>query len=133
MMNAIKIALTGMTAATKRVNTSASNIVNMATTSTPEVGTGKVTDGYFAQRTINEPSKNGGVVAKNSPQNPSHTLLYDPTSPQANTEGQVAFPNVSLAEEMVQLTLAKHAYKANVNVMRTAFEMEKSMLDKFKA
>jgi len=133
MMQAIKIALTGMTAATKRANTSASNIANINTTSTPEDGTGKVTTGFYAQRTINEPSQHGGVVAKSSPQNPSHTLLYDPSSPQANAEGQVAFPNVSLAEDIVQMSLAKHAYEANVNVMKTAFEMEKSMLDSFKA
>ena len=133
MIQAIKIALTGMNAATKRANTSASNIANMATTSTPESGTGKVNDGFFAQRTINEPSKDGGVVAKSAPQNPSHTLLFDPSSPQANAEGQVAYPNVSLAEDIVQLKLAKHAYEANVNVMKTAFEMEKTLLDKTKA
>jgi len=53
-------------------------------------------------------------------------MVYDPEHPDANEEGYVAFPNVTVSTEMVDLISATRAYEANV----TAFNSYKSMLNK---
>ena len=53
-------------------------------------------------------------------------LVYDPTHPDANTEGYVAYPNINVVKEMTDMISATRAYEANV----TAASMTKSMLAK---
>ena len=43
--------------------------------------------------------------------------MFDPGHPDANADGYVAYPNVNLAVEMVNLISAQRAYEANVNVI----------------
>ena len=50
-------------------------------------------------------------------------MVYDPGHPDANTEGYVAYPNVNLVNEMVDMISASRAYEANI----TAFNSSKSM------
>jgi flagellar basal-body rod protein FlgC len=50
-------------------------------------------------------------------------MVYDPGHPDANTEGYVAYPNVNVVNEMVDLISATRAYEANI----TAFNATKSM------
>lgn len=49
--------------------------------------------------------------------------VYDPSHPDAGEDGYVMMPNVSTAEEMVDLMAASRAYEANL----TAFDVVKSM------
>lgn len=53
---------------------------------------------------------------------PSH-MVYDPGHPDANAEGYVAYPNVNVVNEMVDMISATRAYEANI----TAFNATKSM------
>jgi flagellar basal-body rod protein FlgC len=41
-------------------------------------------------------------------------LVYDPSHPDANTEGYVEMPNVNTLREMVDLINAQRSYEANV-------------------
>jgi flagellar basal-body rod protein FlgC len=50
-------------------------------------------------------------------------MVYDPGHPDANAEGYVAYPNVNVVNEMVDLISASRAYEANI----TAFNATKSM------
>lgn len=50
--------------------------------------------------------------------------VYDPTNPDANTDGYVMMPNVDVSKEMIDLLAASRAYEANV----TAFNTGKSMM-----
>ena len=50
-------------------------------------------------------------------------LRYDPSHPDSNEEGYVAFPNVNPMEELVNLMLASRSYEANV----AAFNASKAM------
>jgi flagellar basal-body rod protein FlgC len=50
-------------------------------------------------------------------------MVYDPGNPDANAEGYVAFPNVNVVNEMVDMISATRAYEANI----TAFNATKSM------
>jgi flagellar basal-body rod protein FlgC len=49
--------------------------------------------------------------------------VYLPGHPDADTSGMVAFPNINIHEEMVDLLSASRAYEANLSVMKNAREM----------
>ena len=51
-------------------------------------------------------------------------LVYDPGHPDANQDGYVRMPNVSITDELVTLMEARRLYEANASV----FEAVKSML-----
>lgn len=51
-------------------------------------------------------------------------LIYDPGHPDANGDGYVRMPNVSITDELVSLMEARSLYEANASV----FEAVKSML-----
>lgn len=122
MVNAIQTALSGLTAATKRLSTSASNIANINTS-------GSLTDPenapYAAQTTVQTAKNNGnGVESVSVPKNTPFVPAFDADSPFADENGLVGVPNVNLAEEAVQQNIAKYEYKANLNVLKTISEME---------
>ncbi|GBF33186.1 flagellar basal-body rod protein FlgC [Desulfocucumis palustris] len=50
-------------------------------------------------------------------------MVLDPSHPYANQEGYVAYPNINIANEMVNMIAAARAYDANA----TVFEAGKSM------
>ncbi len=50
-------------------------------------------------------------------------MVYDPSHPDANEEGYVAYPNVNTVTEMTNLIDASRSYEANV----TAFNATKNM------
>lgn len=51
-------------------------------------------------------------------------MVYDPSHPDADTDGYVAMPNVNVVKEMADMITATRAYEANV----TAFNATKSMI-----
>lgn len=42
---------------------------------------------------------------------------YDPTHPDANENGMVAYPDVDMVEEMTQIVSANRLYEANISVI----------------
>jgi flagellar basal-body rod protein FlgC len=56
-------------------------------------------------------------------------LVYDPGHPDADEEGYVAYPNISIAHEMVDLIDATRAYQANVTAIGAGREMGQAALD----
>tara|TARA_B100000242_G_scaffold291945_2_gene266290 strand:- start:1200 stop:1598 length:399 start_codon:yes stop_codon:yes gene_type:complete len=128
MINTMGIALSGMNAATQRLNASASNVANITTAGSLEEG-GKPP--YDALTTRQSADSAGGVrsevVSAGRPFVPS----YAPDSPFANADGLIGGPNVDLAEEAVNLSLAELSYKANVGVLKTADDMSDELLSIF--
>ena len=61
-------------------------------------------------------------------QNPPR-LVYDPSHPDANTEGYVAYPNVNVVQEMVELIAVTRAYEANATAMNSAKQMATKALE----
>lgn len=54
---------------------------------------------------------------------------YDPNHPGADAEGYVLLPNVNPLVEMIDMKEAQRAYDANMNMMKTAREMNSAVLD----
>jgi flagellar basal-body rod protein FlgC len=71
----------------------------------------------------------GGTVATVSTVSPSFVAQSDPAAPFANREGLVAAPNVDLANEFVQLLVAKESFAANAKVIQAFNNTTKSLLD----
>lgn len=53
-------------------------------------------------------------------------LVYDPSHPDANQDGYVAYPNINIVKEMTDMISATRAYEANA----TALSSTKGMLNK---
>jgi flagellar basal-body rod protein FlgC len=55
-------------------------------------------------------------------------MRYEPWNKDANKDGLVAYPNVDLAIESVNMLEASRAYEANITMMDTAKAMLNSSL-----
>ena len=60
-------------------------------------------------------------------------LKYDPTHPDANKDGYVAYPNINPVVEMADLIEATRAYQANVSAFQSAKSMANSAIDLLRA
>ncbi len=129
MIGAISNALTGLFAASKRVEASASNIANA--TSAGSLDPGSPYQPYEALTTIQTANGSGGTQATNIPKSPGIVNAYAPDSPFANSDGLVGVPNTDLAEDAVNLKIAEISYKANLKVLKVANEMSDALLGTF--
>ena len=48
---------------------------------------------------------------------------YEPSNPQADTQGYVLYPNVNPVNEMMDMREAKRGYEANIDVIQTSKAM----------
>ena len=94
---------------------------------------GQVADDAFQPaRAVQTPSPSGGVETTAEPVRPSHTRQYVPSSPLADADGFVDFPNISLVEQIVELKQASVAYEANARVVEEEDERLGTLLDRLK-
>ena len=54
---------------------------------------------------------------------------YDPNHPSADANGYITLPNVNPLIEMMDMKEAQRSYDANLNMMRTARDMQAKVLD----
>lgn len=131
MVGSIGIALSGMTAQTRRLDASASNVANVRSTGAVPAADGTTGDQRAAYQplAVAQTDANPGTRATFTPITPAYLQEYAPDDSAANADGMVAAPNVDLARERVNQMAASRAYGANVAVVRTQDEMLKSLLD----
>lgn len=130
MIGPINIALTGLSAASKQLAASASNIANLQTVGSLEDGGQAPYAPLRTQQTaLTAPGGQGqGVQAAIVPKTDPFVPAYAPGSPFANAQGLIGVPNTDLAEEAVNITLAKLQYKANLKTIETASELGRELL-----
>lgn len=131
MTDAISTALSGLRAQTMRLAATASNIANVST-----AGPVPSADPSAPASTVYQPLRvdftsleSGGVSASVRPDPAGYSVIYDPSSIHANSEGLVAAPDVDIAEELVHLIEARLLYKANVSVIKAQDDMFGNLLD----
>lgn len=66
----------------------------------------------------------GGVEVEGIQETEAWTRVYEPNHPQADADGYVLMPDISIEEEMIDLLQARRLYDANA----TVFEAVKGML-----
>jgi flagellar basal-body rod protein FlgC len=133
MSNISTIALSGMNAATRRLDVSASNVANVMTTGALPDADGTVPAGapqaYDPLELVQTASAGGGVQTSVTTAKPSTIAVSDPQAPFANQNGLVAAPNVDLAQELVGQMLASYSFAANATVMKADNRMTETLLD----
>jgi len=133
LSSVLSIALSGMTAAARRLEVSARNVANISSSgplpdADPAIKA-SYPAGYVALRVDQAEVAGGGTVANVRPDSPGYVPSFDPGAPYADAKGMVAAPNVDLADEAVQQLLARESFAANAQVVRTYEQMMKSLLD----
>jgi flagellar basal-body rod protein FlgC len=127
-----KISASGMKAQRARMDIVASNLANVQTTSTEEGGPYRKKDVVFKAVDVSDDKSFSGALSKKvegvsieavKESDKPFQMVFNPSHPDANSEGYVTFPNVNLMEEMTDMTAATRAYEANVNVLTTTKDM----------
>ena len=124
MDSAMSISVSGMQAASLRLNAAASNIVN-ANSDSAVSGNGA----YQPVSVSQSATPDGGTSASLQPVTPSSLLAYNPSSPYANVQGMVAQPNVDLPTELVNMKEAATDFRASLAAYKASSDMFKSLLD----
>lgn len=131
-MSAIGTATSGLGASLARLAASASNVANVRSDgSLAASGSGSAGQpAYRPVRVQQGEAAGGGVAFTYERVNPSWRPAYDPASSAANGEGMVARPNVDLTTEAVEQLVAKTDALANIAALRTAADMQGTLLDR---
>lgn len=123
------VALSGLQAASKRLEVSASNTANVSSTAGRDASGALKNEPYRALRVEQASLVPAGVRARVS-EDPNATItVFDPSSLVANEEGLVEAPNVSLDQEIIQQNIAGYDFKANLKVLQAQDENFKALLD----
>lgn len=145
----------GLSAQRLRANLISSNIANANTTRTSEGGPYRRQEAVFKAFDFNEilnqkiaqnnqitpyedPLDEGddnllipitSVVVDKIVRDDSEPLMkYDPSHPDANAQGYVAYPNMNAVVEMADLVEATRAYQANVAAFQSAKNMAQNAI-----
>jgi flagellar basal-body rod protein FlgC len=131
MSIASTIAVSGMAAATLRLQVSANNVAN-AISSGPLPGSAAASSfpgPYRAERVDQVDVAGGGTTATVDTASPGTVSIFDPSAPYADSHGMVASPNVDLASEIVQQMMARISFAANAQVAKTDAKMTAALFD----
>ena len=139
MLAAIDTAYSGLQAQRMRMNVIASNLANAHVTRTPEGGPYKPKQVVLSSTPMDatfesllRPYLDNGInevqVVDISEVPDAVRLEYDPSHPDANAQGYVAYPNVNVLQEMVDLMAASRIYEANITAINTAKDMAQRTL-----
>lgn len=142
------VSSSGMSAQRTRINVVSANIANAKTTHTLEGGPYKKQQVVFedvllannTKRTnsndvettnnVNSDISLRGVGVKSIVQSDAKPVMrYEPTHPDANEQGYVAYPDINPVIEMVDLIEAMRSYEANVASFNTHKNIDSKTLD----
>jgi len=135
IFDAMQINTSGLNLERLKLDTISSNITNVNTTRTPDGGPYLKKEVTFEESYKKQESyltgevmtKSFGVHATGIEENEENTkFVYEPDHPDADVDGYVTYPNINMADEMIDLMTTLRTYDANV----TAMNASKSMLNK---
>jgi flagellar basal-body rod protein FlgC len=131
MSIASTIAVSGLNVASLRLQVAASNIANsLSDGPLPDATSPESFPVAYTPFQVNQTDLvGGGTSATVTAVTPPTISSFDPTAPFANSKGMVASPNVDLANEFVQLMIARISYAANAQVIRADAQMSASLLN----
>ena len=125
-MDCFDISASGLSAQRARLDLITSNIANIETTRTPGGGPYRRLQALFASSSNGA----GGVQMLGAVLDPrDFRRVYQPGHPEADANGIVAYPNVNIVEEMVDLVSATRSYEANAAAFSAAKSMVQNALD----
>jgi flagellar basal-body rod protein FlgC len=135
--SSMDISASALSAERTRMNLISSNLANANSTRTAEGGPYKRKDavftatpapGSFGQALGKASARRVEVTQVREDQNPPR-MQYDPSHPDADPAGYVAYPNVNVVEEMADMISATRSYEANVTAAQAAKSMALKTLE----
>jgi flagellar basal-body rod protein FlgC len=131
MSIASTIAVSGLNVASLRLQVAADNIANsLSDGPMPDAANAATFPAVYTPLRVNQTDVvGGGTSATVSQVSPATVSAFDPAAPFADSNGMVASPNVDLANEIVQLMLARYSYVANAQVIRADAQMSAALLN----
>jgi flagellar basal-body rod protein FlgC len=114
--NAIGVASTGVTVHRKWLDAISDNIANIDTVK-------RTSENAFQARYViaqEAQDGNGAQVAGIALGSAEGNLVYEPTHPLADSDGNVRYPDIDLGSQMAQMIMAQRAYQANLSVVDRA-------------
>ena len=131
MFNAIDIAVSGLRAHGKHMEVIGSNVANARTTNADGTGLPYRRLGVEFGTTD---GKMGGVGIEDIFQDtsPFNKVPGSPGDPRTGADGNITFPNINMATELINLNLASRAYQANAAMMKRYQKMVESSLELLK-
>lgn len=143
------IAASGMSAQRTRINVVSANIANAKTTHTENGGPYKKQNVVFEEILLQESKKTNtneaelnknsdislrGVGVKSIVEDDAKPVMrFEPSHPDANEDGYVAYPDINPVVEMVDLIEAMRSYEANVATFNTHKSIDTKTLEILKA
>ncbi len=139
MFKGIDISASGLTAQRLRMDLISGNIANAETTRDEDGNTYRRKVAVFREKfsrefeALNSGQKNGGgagVEVSSIEEDPSpFRLEYRPDHPDADENGYLELPNVSVMTEMVNMIDASRSYEANIQAISNYKSMANSALN----
>ena len=140
LFNLLSVSASGMAAQRARAEAVVQNLANTETTRTPEGGPYRRRDVLFTTEAQASPfsavfqteqaSGTTGVAVAGVVEDLRPPIMrYEPGHPDANQDGYVAYPDVSPAEEIVDLMGASRGYQANIAAMSAVKDMLSKSID----
>jgi flagellar basal-body rod protein FlgC len=135
LLDTLQITASGLSSQRVRLQTIASNMANARTTRTEDGGPyqrklpvfeakqidpfGSILDQAMAEPVVTE------IVEDQGPP----VMVFDPSHPDADADGYVAYPDINLMEEMVDLMGTSRTFEANTKVLETTRQMVNEALN----
>jgi flagellar basal-body rod protein FlgC len=135
LLDTLQITASGLSSQRVRLQTIASNMANARTTRTEDGGPyqrklpvfeakqidpfGSILDQAMAEPVVTE------IVEDQGPP----VMVFDPSHPDADADGYVAYPDINLMEEMVDLMGTSRTFEANTQVLETTRQMVNEALN----
>jgi flagellar basal-body rod protein FlgC len=124
LSSAIAASASALAAERARIENAVSNIANAESTRGPNGEPYRRRDVVLASepvqsfdKALGDATAMGVKVASVVEDKTPFKVRYEPSHPDANTDGYVALPNVEPAEEMVDMLGAARAYQANLTAI----------------
>ena len=139
LFETFSISASGMTSERFRLDLIANNVANMNTASKPNDPDNPVYRRrvpLFAEQLRQTMAANGlepkgqGVKVKAIAEDTAPPrIVNDPNHPLADEQGNVAYPNINIVNEMVDMITASRSYEANVTTLNAAKSMALKALE----
>jgi flagellar basal-body rod protein FlgC len=136
LKDALDISVDGITANRIAMEIIASNLANINTTRTVQGGPYKRKIAVFEEKPLefsevlnNAQKIAGGVQVAQIQDDPSpFQMVFNPGHPDADPNGYVKLPNVSMAREMVDMVEVQKLYQANIVAYNASKKMAQDTL-----
>lgn len=123
LFNIFNVAGSAMNAQSQRLNTVASNIANVDSTTSTTGEPYRAKQVVFTEVPLDNAVSSGVKVSDVVEDTSAPQVIYDPNHPLADKDGYVAKTNVNVVDEMVNMISATRSYQNNVETMNSAKTM----------